>query len=197
MSIVDKVVAAITPPESEQARVEARVKARAAAVPGGWLEAVLDHHQQIEAAFAKVEAANSAGARRLAQEELAGILTGHSLAEETVLYPAMATRDQKAHSEMAYVEQSAAKVQLAALEELDPMGQDYLDKLGHVRGAVLHHIYQEEGTWFPALLEEGDAVLQTRLTSRYHEEFSKYDTGAGPSSPMAAAAPAGITASGR
>lgn len=34
MSIVDKVVAAVTSPESEEARMKARAKARAAAGPG-------------------------------------------------------------------------------------------------------------------------------------------------------------------
>jgi hypothetical protein len=47
MSILDKVVAAVTPPESEDARKEARAKARGAARPGDWLSMVLDHHLQI------------------------------------------------------------------------------------------------------------------------------------------------------
>jgi hypothetical protein len=36
MSILDKVVAAVTPRESEQARVEARAKAHDAAEKGSW-----------------------------------------------------------------------------------------------------------------------------------------------------------------
>src|ERR1700712_805862 len=174
MSIIDKVVAAVTPTASDEERMEARSKAQAAATKGSWLAMVLGHHQAIEQAFASVKSAESAIARRYAQKALAGLLTGHSLAEEAVLYPALATNDHKTHSEMAYVEQSAAKVQLAALEELDPMSQDYLDKLEHIRGAVAQHVYQEESTWFPELVEEGDATLQARLTARYQEEFSRY-----------------------
>ena len=34
MSLIDKVVAAVTPPESEETRLEARAKARASAVKG-------------------------------------------------------------------------------------------------------------------------------------------------------------------
>src|ERR1700749_2629367 len=41
LSIVDKVIAAVTPPESEEARMKAREKARAAAGPGDWLAMVL------------------------------------------------------------------------------------------------------------------------------------------------------------
>ena len=116
-------------------------------------------------------------ARRVAQKQLALVLTAHSIADEAVIYPAMASDDQKAHSSMAYTEQSAAKVQLAALEIIEPMSQDYLDKLEHVRGAVAQHVYQEEGTWFPALLQEGDASVQARLKERYDEEFARYMNG--------------------
>jgi hypothetical protein len=51
MSIIDKVVAAVTPPESEDTRLKARAKARASAGKDDWLGMVLDHHEQIEAAL--------------------------------------------------------------------------------------------------------------------------------------------------
>lgn len=174
MSLVDKVIAAVTPPESDEARAEARAKTRASALPGSWLEMILDHHLQIEAAFAAVAGASSSVERREAELDLAALLTGHSNAEETVIYPALALNGEKGHAEMAYLEQSAAKIQMAALEELDPMSQDYLDKLEHIRGAVAHHVYEEEGTRFLELLEQASPATQERLTWRYEEEFSRY-----------------------
>jgi hypothetical protein len=68
MSIVDKIVAAITPPEGEDARRDARAKAHSAASPGDWLSMVLEHHERIESAFAAVRAANSAHAQIAAQK---------------------------------------------------------------------------------------------------------------------------------
>jgi len=174
MTIVDKVIAAVTPPESDQARAEARSKARAAASPGGWLSMVLDHHLQIEQGFAAVRQAADAASRTAAQKKLAQILTGHSIAEESVLYPALALHGEKAHSTKAYTEQSATKVQLAALEQIDPMSQDYLDKLEHIRGAVLHHVYEEEGNWYLDLQQKADAATQARLAARFDEEFKRY-----------------------
>ena len=120
MSILDKVIAAVVPEPTPEKRAEVRRKARAASDGSGWLAQVLDHHEQIEAAFEAVRAASNGNARRSAERELAVLLTGHSLAEETVLYPAMALGDHKAHSAEAYTEQSGAKVQLAGLEDLDP-----------------------------------------------------------------------------
>ena len=173
MSVLDKVVAAITPPESEEARKEAREKARAAARPGDWLSMVLEHHLQIEQAFEDVKAANTASARRAAAKTLAVILTGHSNAEESVLYPALVAADEKSHATTAYTEQAAAKIQMGLLERLAPMSQEYLDKLEHIRGAVAHHVYEEEGTWFLDLKEKVSAQEQSELAQRYAEEFER------------------------
>ncbi|MDV5824871.1 hemerythrin domain-containing protein [Sphingobium naphthae] len=174
MSIIDKVVAAVTPPESEEARAKARAKAEAAARPGDWLSQILDHHRQIEALFAAVKSATTAEARREAQKRLALILTGHSVAEEAAIYPALAADKQVGHAELAYQEQSAAKMEMGLLERLDPMSQDYLDKLEHIRGAVAHHVYSEEGTWFLELAKDVGPEEQAMITQRYKEEFERY-----------------------
>jgi hypothetical protein len=174
MSLIDKVVAAVTPPETLRARSKARKEAHAAAEPGSWLAMVLDHHLQIEAAFDAVEKAKTAEQRRATQKWLAVILTGHSIAEESVLYPALASHGEKLRAELAYQEQSAAKGETAALEELDPLSVDYHDKLAHIRGAVAHHMYEEEGTWFPKLQAKASPETMARLTARYEEEFSRY-----------------------
>lgn len=174
MTILDKVVAAITPEPNDEKIAETRAAARAVASGVGWLTMVLDHHDEIEAAFAAVKGATTATGRRAAQKALALILTGHSLAEETVIYPAMALGDQKGHSGEAYTEQSAAKVQLAALDDLEPMSQDYLDKLEHLRSAVAHHVYEEESGWFLELRAQADGPKNARMTRRYREEFERY-----------------------
>ena len=174
MSLVDKVVAAVTPPESEEARAKARAKARSAANPGDWLSAVLDHHIQIETAFAKVKGATDAASRTKALKELGIILTGHSIAEEAALYPALAGADEKGHATKAYTEQSAAKLQMGLLEDLPPMSRDFVDKLEHIRGAVAHHVYEEEGTWFLELKSKLPAAAQAKLKERYEEQFYRY-----------------------
>jgi hypothetical protein len=174
MSIFDKLMAAVTPPESEGARAEARAKAHAVAGANDWLSLVLHHHMQIEAAFAAVTDAREPTQRVAAQKRLGLILTGHSIAEEAVLYPALVQADEKGHSEMAYAEQAAAKTQMAELESIPPMSQEYLDKLEHIRGAVAHHVYEEEGTWFLELKAKLSESQQARLTQRYKEEFERY-----------------------
>jgi len=174
MSVIDKVIAAVTPPESEEARTEARAKAKAAAKGNDWLKMILDHHVRIEAAFAAVRSASTASTRTTAQKVLGLLLTGHAIAEESVIYPALALNSHKVHASAGYTEQAAVKIQMAALEKLDPMSQDYLDKLGHIEGAVKHHVYEEEGNWFLDLKKDASDEDQKLLTQRYQEEFERY-----------------------
>lgn len=173
MSILDKVVAAVTPPESEESRRKARVKARAAAGSNDWLAQILSHHEQIEAAFAAAKAATDGAARRVAQMELATLLNAHSNAEETVIYPALIHFGHKMHGTAGYTEQAGAKANLGELEYLDPSSQEFMDKLEHIRGAVAHHVYEEENDRFLDL-KQLPAADQERLTRRYAEEFRRY-----------------------
>jgi hemerythrin superfamily protein len=177
MSIVDKVVAAVTPRETEEQRLDARVRARAAAMDGDWLSLVLLHHQQIETAFEAVKAATDAATRVMAQKRLALVLTGHAIAEEAVLYPALVKANDEGNSTKAYTEQAEAKVQMSLLEDLPPLSPAYLDKLEQIREAVAHHVYEEEGRWFLELRRKLPPADQVKLTFRYQDEYSRYTQG--------------------
>jgi len=121
-----------------------------------------------------VKSAPDAAARRAALKELGVLLTGHAIAEEAVIYPAMTEAGETGKSGLAYQEQQSVKVQMAMLEALDPMSDDFDDKLEHIRGAVEHHMYREEGTWFPKVVEELPATEQARIGLRYAEEYQRY-----------------------
>lgn len=179
MSIVDKVIAAVTPPESEKARAEARAKATAAAEPGDWLSLVLDHHIELEDAILAVEEASTIDERTVAFKEFAILLTGHAIAEEGVLYPGLSANSQTGHADVGYSEQAVVKMQMAALEKLAPLSEEFEDKLEHVKGALLHHMYEEEGNWFLDLKEKASPEDQDMMTARYAEEFDRYVGDAG------------------
>ncbi len=174
MNMIDKVVAAVTPSPSEEMVQAARHKAQALAGSTGWLAKVIEHHQQIEACFAAVKNAGSATGQKKAQKQLGLILTGHSIAEESVIYPAMAANGQNGNAHELYAEQSNAKIDMAALDALEPMSQNYLDKLEHIRTAVADHIYEEESDCFPKLKASADTATQAKLTRKYAEEFERY-----------------------
>lgn len=179
MSFLDRIVASITPPESEDTRMEARHNARTQAAPGGWLQLILDDHEAIERAFAAVRSAPDAAAQKAAERVLVDLLNGHSAAEEAVIYPELVDASQKAHATMGYEEQAMTKVQLGMLAKIEPMTQDYLDKLEHIRGAVTHHMYQEESSWLINLEREVLPSRQDYIRERYQEEMSRYRRGGG------------------
>jgi len=172
MSIIDKALGAITPPESDEKRAEATRKARECASGDDWLSLALDHHDRIRAAFEACLNASGAEDRLTAMKRLALILNGHSQAEEVVLYPAMAKAGEKGSAGMAYTEQVTAKMQMAELERIAPDTPEWTDKVTHIRGAVLHHMYEEEDHWFIRLKD--DAANQSMLTRRFREEFERY-----------------------
>jgi|SRR6476469_9815095 len=173
MSIIDDAVAAVTPAPSDEDRAEARDRARAACSPGDWLSLILDHHMQLEDSFARTLSEPSAGGRKSALKDLGVLITGHAIAEESVIYPAMDMSGEAHHANHAYKEQETVKKEMAALEQLDPMSQEFTDKLTDVRDAVAHHMVEEEGTWFPEL-HGASGVDQQMLTKRYSEEFDRY-----------------------
>lgn len=183
MSLIDKVLGAITPPETDEARAEATHKASAVAQAGDWLQMALDHHGQIRSAFERAAEAASPEQRVAAMRALATVLNGHAQAEEVVLYPALAKTGEKAHASLAYTEQSTAKMQMAELERIDPHGEAWRDKLEHIRGAVLHHMFEEEGTWFLEL--KAKAPNQDFLSRRFAEEYQRYAFGVAETPPAA------------
>ncbi len=174
MSIIDKVVSAVTPEPSDTERGEARAKARAAAVSGDWLSQALQQHVQIESAFAAVKAAREPGARSSAQRWLGTVLTGHADAEESVIYPALALSGEQSHANTAYAEQAEAKTGMYALSLMDPMSEAYLAKLEEIRKAVANHVYEEESKWFLEVKSRVSAADQVKLTQRFKEEFHRY-----------------------
>jgi hemerythrin superfamily protein len=159
-------------PDRDTMAAESAIKARAIAEPGDWLSFALDHHDQIRAAFEVARKALPGGGRVSAMKGLAVVLNGHSLAEEIVLYPALAALGEPNHAEEAYAEQTDAKLQMAELERVDPASVDWLEQLDRIRTAVLAHMTEEETTWFLKIKSEYDD--QAKLSARFREEFERY-----------------------
>ncbi|MFA7586073.1 MAG: hemerythrin domain-containing protein [Novosphingobium sp.] len=174
MSFLDKIAAALMPAETDEDRLRARHAAISMAGDNDWLANVILHHRHIERLLANARAATTAMDREDALKLLARHLTAHSMAEEVVLYPALAHHGEKAAAGEAYQEEAMTKIQMAALANLDPMAPDWLEKLDAIREAVLHHVYEEEATWYPRLREQAAEADQQVLTHRFLEEYHRH-----------------------
>lgn len=188
MSLVDRLAAKIMPPESAEDRANARRTAQSLTNGNDWLGIVLDQHKQIEELFQRALTSGDAGTRKMALKEVQILLTGHANAEEAVLYPALVGHDEKSHATMSYEEHAMARIELAILEKVDPMSEDWREKMEHVCGAVQHHIYAEEGTRFAELQESLAPGERERLTQRFLEEFERYAGNHRPEQPRQMAA---------
>lgn len=175
MSFLDRIAAAIAPAATDQQRADARRKIEELAPGEKWLSMILDQHKAIERCFAEAKSTNDPAERQQAVRKLSAELTGHANAEEAVIYPVVSEDSGKTHAGMAYEEHAMTKVQLAKLEKIDPMSREWVEKLEHIESAVQQHIYQEEDSWLPDLVQNTPAADKAMLSSRFAEEYDRYD----------------------
>ena len=156
--------------EREKVREEAKKNAKSK-----WFTMVLNHHSQIEAVFDKIKDAKTLNVRSAAQKELMTLMTGHSIAEEAIVYPFMKLDTSATDAGHAYVEQSVAKMELVALDEIDDkMSKKYEEKLEEIRAAVVHHMIEEERDFFPELQDKADSKENRKISQHYQMEFDRY-----------------------
>lgn len=155
MSWLDKIGAKVFPLASDEKRAEARRHAEVLARSNQWLAQIIAHHKAIEQCFADTLAATDVDSRRHAMKELARLITGHSIAEEVTVYPALIEHNGvlggKVQAALAYEEQQMTKIQQAMFGQLDPMSADWREKLEHIKSAVEQHVYEEESARFAEL----------------------------------------------
>lgn len=179
MNFFDRLAAALTPEASEEDRTRARSEAQELAQSDDWLARVLEQHEQIEALFDEALSASPGSDRRMAVKRLGQLLNAHAMAEEVVLYPALARSGEKTDATMAYEEQSMTKVEMAALEQLDPDSDEWVQQLEKIRRAVAHHVYEEESEWLPRLHRTVGESEAEMLSTRFDEEFDRHGDMAG------------------
>jgi hemerythrin superfamily protein len=145
------------------------------AMTGGWLEMVQAHHQMIEQAFdALIESGGSDFSGCVAlHKRLAYLLTAHSVAEENVLYPALAMCNLQSESDRLYLDQAHAKVMNAVLDmSNEKCGAEWLEKVSQLKAAVLQHAkVDEEGDLYPRLAKAIDKDTADKLDMAYRREF--------------------------
>ncbi len=174
MTFLDRIAAAIAPAATDEQRKEARRQLEQLAASEPFAQDILEQHRQIEALFQKARIATGMGAQE-AVEELGVLLSAHSMAEEAVVYPEISDHSGKAHASMAYEEHAMTKVQLAALQKLDPDSKEWHDKLDHIESAVAQHVYQEEGSWLPDVIRYAPVSERQRMNTEYREYFERVD----------------------
>lgn len=151
--------------------------AQTAAAKGDWLAMVKAHHALVAKTFDTLLASERKThlQREMMVHTLGYQLTAHSVAEENVLYPALARAGMLTESDKLYLDQAHAKV-MNAQAELAAAGKDpaaLMTATRALQAAVLKHARDdEEGRIYPALKAKIDTAQNAMLTAAYQREFA-------------------------
>jgi hemerythrin superfamily protein len=149
--------------------------ARVEASGGDWLAMVKAHHELVAQTFDRMLDSRQRTflSRELLQRTLAYEMTAHSVAEENVLYPALARYGMLTESDRLYLDQAHTKVMRAELELVAEQNESaWFDKVRALQAAVLKHAREdEEGNHYPKLRQRLDDRMNTFLAAAYKREF--------------------------
>lgn len=174
MSLLDRIAATILPGASDKDRANARLQIEKLAAGETFAEDIIRQHKQIEQLFSDARSSTGESAHSTVTE-LAMFLTGHSTAEEAVIYPEFSSHSSKVHAAMAYDQHAMAKIELAKLQRLHPGSKEWRQKLGQIESAVQQHIYQEESSWLPDVIRFGPIDERRRMSVAFRDHFDRFD----------------------
>lgn len=146
---------------------------------GDWLEMVKAQHRLIAKTLDELVSNTEGQGLYVRRDQLLRTvsyqLTAHSVAEENVLYPALAIAGMQSESDKLYLDQAHAKVMNARLQLADAtqrQSSDWMDRARALRDAVLSHATQdEEARLYPSLLSQLDARRNAQLADAFEREF--------------------------
>lgn len=141
---------------------------------GSWMDQVKAQHRAIDALFVQLKSSRAGPQRTALLKRLADTLTAHSVAEEVVLYPAIAIEGDVPKSDELYIEQSHAKVMLNELDRLPKTGREFLPKLMALETAIKEHVADEEGNAYPKLMRQASAAENAKMSADFRMHYNKH-----------------------
>jgi len=166
MSLLDKVVSAVTPAKTDE-EIDA-------------IDLLKKDHDDVDALFKDydmlAEGDGDAGDRRALSTRICGMLAVHAMIEEEIFYPA--ARNAKVDADLldeAEIEHGSAKsliAQIGAARVSEPLYDARVKVLGEY---IRHHVKEEEGELFPACRKSDMDMteLGARLQQRKNELLRK------------------------
>lgn len=119
------------------------------------IEVLEQDHREIEEIFQQLESldGDSPDRRKELVQQVTLELARHSVAEEVIVYPPVASKISEDEAEHAKTEHAEAEEHLAALEKLDPESPEFGAELSALIEDIRHHIEDEEGEMFVHMRE--------------------------------------------
>jgi hemerythrin superfamily protein len=143
-------------------------------------------HRKVEKLFQRYEKAKEPEKKRQVFQEIRGELEVHAQIEERVFYPkAEETGEKKLMEQVeeAHGEHDKIKEMLREAEGLDPASGEFDALVAGVKGAVDHHVQEEEGEMFGkargSMTEDELAEVARRMTELRSELRAGAGNGSG------------------
>lgn len=146
---------------------------------GDWMNQVRAQHAAIDRQFQVLKRPLGLGARRAGLMTLKTMLTAHSIAEETALYPGVVLMVDRGEGDRLYREQQEAKVMLAEIDNMMAMGRtgDFLGRLTALETAIKAHVAEEENDAYPRLMRAANPMMNAKMTADFRMSFNRYYNG--------------------
>jgi hemerythrin superfamily protein len=126
-------------------------------MPGPDVFALLTHdHREVEQLFQQFEQSNDPQVARTICDEL----TVHSLVEEELVYPVLATKVNPGHAREARHEHEEAKQLIEQIDTALAGDGDVASLVSQLQQAVQHHVEEEESEVFPEMRERQPALVE-------------------------------------
>ncbi|ONI80895.1 hemerythrin [Saccharothrix sp. ALI-22-I] len=137
------------------------------------VDLIMQDHREVERLFAELE--NNPEKRPLLVPVLTAVLTAHSRAEESAVYPVAKNEagetEEIEHSQAEHVQ---AEHLLLRLSQTDPTSRVFDDVLRELVEAVTHHVEEEESTVLPGMRERLDQDRREELGRAFAESRARH-----------------------
>ncbi len=135
------------------------------------VDEILADHRRFEQHFVELrDRSRGAGERASELADLADLLVAHAVAEEDIVYPALARKDEVDDDEVEHGadEHAEGNVALADLQEIKASDTEtFLEALETLVGKVNHHVNEEESTLVNDLREHTSDAQRADLAERF------------------------------
>jgi hemerythrin superfamily protein len=142
------------------------------------IEVLIHDHREMEEMFQELEGLRGASTdeaksrRKDLVEQVTIEIARHSVAEEVLVYPQVASKISKDEAQHAREEHAEAEETLAKLEKLEPDDPSFDEEVETLMREIRHHIQEEEGEMFAHMRETFDDDELRQMGSRV-EAFKK------------------------
>ncbi len=142
------------------------------------IEVLTHDHREMEEMFQELERLRGASTdeaksrRKDLVEQVTIEIARHSVAEEVLVYPQVASKISKDEAQHAREEHAEAEETLAKLEKLEPDDPSFDEEVETLMREIRHHIEEEEGEMFAHMRQVIEPEELRRLGARV-EAFKK------------------------